>query len=153
MYISRCFGLLICPGKNVRYSDMHLLSEVGQKSRFQHLTFKSKCIVINKERLCILSLVFKYERCNIEHVTSMGQRKTLSPQRESNLRPRKTLGNVWEVMGSILVRDSDFSLTHPSNMLNISSFIHVLCLIMDYLPSHRNQTKFLFTGLHVLIDT
>lgn len=28
LIVERCFGLLICPGKNVRYSDMHLLSEV-----------------------------------------------------------------------------------------------------------------------------
>ncbi|PFX29753.1 rab GTPase-activating protein 1-like [Stylophora pistillata] len=28
LIIERCFGLLICPGKNVRYSDMHLLSEL-----------------------------------------------------------------------------------------------------------------------------
>jgi len=29
LIVERCFGLLICPGKNVRYSDMHLLSEVS----------------------------------------------------------------------------------------------------------------------------
>lgn len=29
LIVERCFGLLICPGKNVRYSDMHLLSEVA----------------------------------------------------------------------------------------------------------------------------
>lgn len=28
LIVERCFGLLICPGKNVRYSDMHLLNEV-----------------------------------------------------------------------------------------------------------------------------
>ncbi|XP_015775481.1 PREDICTED: rab GTPase-activating protein 1-like [Acropora digitifera] len=28
LIVERCFGLLICPGKNVRYSDMHLLSEI-----------------------------------------------------------------------------------------------------------------------------
>lgn len=30
----RCFGLLICPGKNVRYSDMHLLSEASCNNLF-----------------------------------------------------------------------------------------------------------------------
>lgn len=31
LIVERCFGLLICPGKNVRYSDMHLLSEVSME--------------------------------------------------------------------------------------------------------------------------
>ena len=33
--------------------------------------------------------------------------------------------SVWEIMGSIPIRDSDFSLSHPRDMLNISSLTKI----------------------------
>lgn len=83
-FLSRCFGLLLSPGKNVKNSDMHLLDLVGD----------CFCVCLRVSLCVCVSLLTSFNLCPFRSQWERAQTGSLTSSREVGT-PTRLSSRLW----------------------------------------------------------